>query len=175
MRIASAITLDEEERNLLNRLARSRSGSVRLAERSRIVLLAAQGKTNEAIAEELAISRQKAGRWRSRYSEHGLAGIERDAPRPGRNPQIAEQTIEEVITLTTQYQPEDATHWSRRLMAGAIGISESSVGRIWKAHGLKPHLVKTFKLSNDKQFVEKLEDVVGLYLSPPRECRCFQL
>jgi transposase len=173
VRIASAITLDEEERNLLNRLARSRSGSVRLAERSRIVLLAAQGKTNEAIAEELAISRQKAGRWRSRYSEHGLAGIERDAPRPGRNPQIAEQTIEEVITLTTQYQPEDATHWSRRLMAGAIGISESSVGRIWKAHGLKPHLVKTFKLSNDKQFVEKLEDVVGLYLSPPENAVVF--
>ena len=125
-----------------------------LVERSRIILLAAQGKTNEAIAEELAISRQKAGRWRRRYCEYGLSGIEKDAPGSGRNPQIAEQTIEEMITLTTQYQPEGATHWSRRLMAEAIGISESSVGRIWK-----PHLVKTFKLSNDRQFIEKLEDV----------------
>ena len=97
MRIAAAIRLDEKEQDLLKRLAGSRSTSVRLAERSRIVLLAAQGKTNEVIAEELAISRQKAGRWRSRYSEYGLAGIEKDAARPGRNPQIAEQTVEEVI------------------------------------------------------------------------------
>jgi len=173
VRIAAAIELDEEEQALLKRLARSRSTSVRLAERSRIILLAAQGKTNETIAKELAISRQKAGRWRSRYSAHGLAGIEKDAPRPGRNPQIAEQTVEEVITLTTQSQPEGATHWSRRLMAQAMGISESSVGRIWKVHGLKPHLMKTFKLSNDKQFIEKLEDVVGLYLSPPENAVVF--
>lgn len=173
MRIAAAIRLDEKEQDLLKRLAGSRATSVRLAERSRIVLLAAQGKTNEVIAEELAISRQKAGRWRSRYSEYGLAGIEKDAPRPGRNPQIAEQTVEEVIALTTQSQPEGATHWSRRLMAQAMGISESSVGRIWKAHGLKPHLMKSFKLSNDKQFVEKLEDVVGLYLSPPENAVVF--
>ena len=140
MRSAPAIALDKKEHDVLSRLARSRSTSVRLAERSRIILLAAQGKTNEAIAEELGTSRQKVGPWRSRYSEFGLAGIEKDAPRPGRNSQIAEQVVEEVIALTTQLKPEGATHWSRRLMAQKTGISESTVGRIWKAHGLKPWL-----------------------------------
>ncbi len=167
MRIAPVINLDKDETTLLTQLSRSRSTSVRLAERSRIILLAAEGKSNDEIAKTLAITRQKAGRWRTRYSQLGFAGIENDAPRSGRKKSLPEDTVEKVIKLTTQSQPEGITHWSRRLMAEVMGISESSVGRIWKAHGLKPHLIKTFKLSNDKQFAEKLEDVVGLYLSPP--------
>lgn len=167
MRAAVEINLDEKEQAMLKRLSRARATSVRLAERSRIVLLAADGKRNGDIAQELGITRQKAGRWRDRYHKFGLAGIEKDAPRPGRKKQISERKIKQVIKLTTQEKPAKATHWSRRLMAERVHISESSVGRIWRAHGLKPYRVTQFKLSNDKRFKEKLEDVVGLYLSPP--------
>ena len=168
MRVAVNIVLDAKQRQSLERLSRSRATPVRLAERSKIVLLlAAEGKTNGEIAEELGITRQKAGRWRDRYHDFGLAGIEKDAPRPGRKKQIPQRKVKEVVRLTTQETPEKATHWSRRLMAQQTGISESSIGRIWRVHGLKPHRVTGFKLSNDKQFQEKLEDVVGLYLAPP--------
>jgi len=167
MRVAARIVLEPAEHELLKRLSGSRSTSVRLAERSKIVLLAAGGKENGEISEILGISRQKAGRWRNRYHEHGLAGIEKDAYRPGRKKAIPKRTVNKVIKLTTQEKPANATHWSRRLMAQQVNISESTVARIWKAHGLKPHRVSTFKLSNDKQFQEKLEDIVGLYLSPP--------
>lgn len=173
MRVAVAIVLEADERGLLERLSRSRSTPVRLAERSKIVLLAAEGRTNGEIAEELGITRQKVGRWRDRYHELGLAGIEKDAPRPGRKKEISSRKVNKVIELTTQEKPEGATHWSRRLMAERMNISESSVGRIWRAHGLKPHRVSGFKLSNDKQFQEKLEDVVGLYLSPPENAIVF--
>ncbi|MGH7929076.1 MAG: IS630 family transposase [Candidatus Binatia bacterium] len=167
MRVAVSIVLEAEARRWLERLSRSRSTSVRLAERSQIVLLAAEGKMNGEIAEELGISRQKAGRWRDRYHQYGLAGIEKDAPRPGRKKKISARTVNKVIKLTTQEKPKNATHWSRQLMAERMKISDSAVGRIWRAHGLKPHRVTGFKLSNDKHFQEKLEDVVGLYLSPP--------
>ncbi|MDZ7840390.1 MAG: IS630 family transposase [Gammaproteobacteria bacterium] len=167
MRVAVDIVLEPSERQRLKQLARSRSTSVRLAERSKIVLLAAQGRDNGEIAEVLGISRQKVGRWRNRYHESGLAGIEKDAPRAGRRKEISKRTVNKVIRLTTQEKPDNATHWSRRLMAERVGISESTVGRIWQAHGLKPHRVRTFKLSNDKHFQDKLEDVVGLYLAPP--------
>jgi len=167
MRVAPKIVLESAERELLKRLSRSRSTSVRLAERSKIVLLAAEGKENGEISEILSVSRQKVGRWRNRYHEHGLAGIEKDASRPGRKKAISKRTVNKVINLTTQEKPANATHWSRRLMARQVNISESTVARIWQAHGLKPHRVSTFKLSNDKHFQEKLEDVVGLYLSPP--------
>jgi transposase len=151
----------------------ARSTSVRLAERSRIVLLASEGKTNGEIAEQLGISRQKAGRWRDRYHELGWAGSEKDAPRPGRKKKVSARKVNQVVRLTTQEKPENATHWSRRLMAERANISESSVGRIWRAHGLKPHRVSGFKLSNDKQFQEKLEDVIGLYLAPPENAIVF--
>jgi len=157
MRVAVDIELETQERQLLQRLSGSRSTSVRLAERSRIVLLAAQGKTNGEIAEALGVSRQKAGRWRNRYHQFGLDGIEKDAPRPGRKKKIPVRTVNKVIRLTTQEKPKNATHWSRRLMAERMNISESTVGRIWRAHGLKPHRITGFKLSNDKQFQEKLE------------------
>lgn len=167
MRVAVSIELEAKDRQGLQRLSQSRSTSVRLAERSRIVLLASAGHSNGEIAEQLGISRQKVGRWRDRYHERGLAGIEKDAPRPGRKQTVSARKVSQVIKLTTQEKPANATHWSRRLMAERVHISESSVGRIWRAHGLKPHRVSAFKLSNDKQFQEKLEDVIGLYLSPP--------
>jgi transposase len=167
MRVAVDISLSGDEIHQLTRFAKSRSVSVRLAERSQIVLLAAKGLTNEQIAEQLGISRQKVARWRQRYAESGLAGIEKDAPRPGRKPRISQRKIEQVIEWTTQAKPDNATHWSQRLMAEKAGISMSSVGRIWKSHGLKPHKISFFKLSNDKHFAEKLEAIIGLYLSPP--------
>ena len=173
MRIAVDIELETQERQLLERLSGSRSTSVRLAERSRIVLLAAQGKTNGEIAETLGITRQKVGRWRNRYHQFGLGGIEKDAPRPGRKKKVPVRMVNKVIKLTTQEKPKNATHWSRRLMAERLNISESTVGRIWRAHGLKPHRISGFKLSNDKQFQEKLEDVVGLYLAPPENALVF--
>ena len=173
MRIAVEISLSEDERQQLTRLSKSRSVSVRLAERSQIVLLAAQGLTNKEIGEALGISRQKVGRWRQRYADHGLAGIEKDAPRPGRKPRLTQRKVEKVIEWTTQTTPDNATHWSQRLMAEKAGISMSAVGRIWKNHGLKPHRIKGFKLSNDKHFVEKLEAIVGLYMSPPENAIVF--
>ena len=173
MRVAVEIILSDDEVRELSRISKSRCVSVRLAERSRIVLLAGKGMTNEEIGDELGITRQKAGRWRDRYAESGLEGISRDAPRPGRKPKISAHKVARVIRLTTRTMPEDATHWSQRLMAEKVGISMSSVGRIWKSHGLKPHRVSTFKLSNDKQFSEKLEAIVGLYLSPPENAIVF--
>ena len=167
MRRAPTIKLDIPVRKELERLSRSRSVAVRLAERSRIVLLAAGGLDNQEIAAKLDITRQKAGRWRDRFVEDGLGGIEKDASRSGRIPSIGRRKRARIVKKTVEGKPPNATHWSRSLMARATGVSESTVGRIWRAHGLKPHLARTFKLSNDKQFVEKLEDVVGLYLNPP--------
>ena len=146
MRVAVKIVLSDEEVVHLSKLSKSRSVSVRLAERSQIVLLAGKGLTNEEIAEALGVTRQKAGRWRQRYAESGIKGISQDAPRPGRKPKISSRKVAQVIRLTTQTAPENATHWSQRLMAEKTAISMSTVGRIWKSHGLKPHRVSTFKL-----------------------------
>jgi transposase len=167
MRKAVPIVLSEAEREQLERLKRSRRVSVRLAERAAIVLHAADGLENQQIGKRMNISRQKAGRWRDRYAQHGLAGIEKDAPRPGRKRHITEKQRAAVVRKTLKQTPEGQTHWSRATMATATGLSESTIGRIWREHGLKPHLVETFKLSNDPQFVEKLKDIVGLYVSPP--------
>jgi len=167
VRVAVEIVLSDDEVLELSKASKSRSVSVRFAERSRIVLLAAKGMTNEEIGKELGITRQKAGRWRERYADRGVEGIKQDAYRPGRKPKISARKVAQVIRLTTQETPENATHWSQSLMAEKAGISMSSVGRIWKSHGLKPHLINTFKVSNDKAFAEKLEAIVGLYLSPP--------
>jgi transposase len=123
--------------------------------------------TNEEIGKGLGITRQKAGRWRKRYAEGGIEGISQDTYRAGRKPKIGSRKVARIIRLTTQTTSENATHWSQRLMAEKVGVSMSSVGRIWKNHGLKPRRVSTFKLSNDKAFAEKLEAIVGLYVSPP--------
>jgi transposase len=167
MRVAPSVELSSEQREVLEQRSRARSLPARVVERARIVLLAAAGKQDKEIGAELGISVQKAARWRARFLECGLGGLEKDAPRPGRTPSISAQTIERVIQMTTQEKPAQATHWSTRSMAEAVGISEASVRRIWHKHGLKPHLVETFKVSKDPQFAEKLEAIVGLYLNPP--------
>lgn len=173
MRHAALITLTEVEHSRLIALSTARRVSVRLSERAKIVLLASEGLENIEIASRLGITRQKAGRWRDRYADSGLSGIEQDAPRPGRGRLIRESTIKEVVSKTLEEKPANATHWSRSRMSAATGLSESTIGRIWKNHGLKPHLIGTFKLSNDKQFAEKLEDIIGLYLSPPEHAVVF--
>ncbi len=167
MRIAAAIELSDEQRQQLEKRARARSVSVRVAQRSKMILLAAAGLSDLKIGAELGVKRQTVARWRSRFMQMGIAGIEKDAPRPGRKPQISTKRVQEIVRLTTQEKPTDATHWSTRSMAQASGVSEASVRRIWKRHGLKPHLLRTFKLSNDPKFAEKVEDIVGLYLNPP--------
>lgn len=173
MKIAPAIELTEKERETLKALSRGKKVSVRLAERSAIVLLAAEGKENIAIAARLKVTRQKVARWRDRYAEQGIKGIEMDAPRCGRIPKISAARKTQVIQKTLRQKPAAATHWSRSTMAALSGMSDSTVGRIWKAHGLKPHLSRTFKLSNDKHFAEKLEAIVGLYLNPPEHALVF--
>src|SRR5213594_3184456 len=167
MRIAPAIALSPEQRTLLVSQAGSRSLPVRVAERARIVLFAAFGQQDLEIAARMAITPKKVSRWRKRFLALGVAGLQKDAPRPGRKPSIGARLRKRVVTLTTRQKPGNATHWSTRTMAAAVGISEASVRRIWRAHGLKPHRVETFKISNDPQFAEKLEAIVGLYLNPP--------
>ena len=167
MRIAPPIELTPEQRSTLEAQARSRSLPARVVERSRIVLLAAAGEQDKEIAHSLSMTPKKVSRWRKRFLQLGLAGLEKDAPRPGRTPSINARLIKRVVDMTTRQKPAKATHWSTRTMAEAAGISEASVRRIWRAHGLKPHLIKTFKISNDPEFAEKLEDIVGLYLNPP--------
>ena len=164
VRVAPAIVLTDEQEGELTRLARSRRTGVRLAQRARIVLLAAQGLQNKDIAEQLGIGRVQVARWRERYLQGGLRGIERDLPR-GAPP--VKVDVARLVELTTEAPPEADTHWSTRKMGEVLGVSASTVMRHWQARGLKPHLMRGFKVSRDLQFVEKLEDIVGLYLSPP--------
>lgn len=168
MRVAPRIMLTDEQRTQLDAAAGGRSVSVRLAERASIVLLAAEGKRDIEIARRLSVTRQTAARWRRRFIAHGFEALTKDAPRPGRKRSIGDAKVRLIVRRTTQSKPSGATHWSTRTMAAAEGVSEATVRRIWKAHGLKPHRIRSFKLSNDKRFVEKLDDIVGLYLNPPQ-------
>jgi transposase len=138
-----------------------------LVVRARIVLGAAEGTPNNTLATQLGTERTIVGRWRARFAQHGLAGIAQDAPRGGRPPTRRAQVARQIIEQTTQARPPQATHWSTRTLAATVGVSQSMVFRVWRDHGLKPHRVKTFKLSRDPHFVEKLVDIVGLYLQPP--------
>lgn len=167
MRVAPPVCLSPDQKTLLTKAAKGTSVSVRFSQRAKIVLLAAQGNQDIDIAQALGVTRQLASRWRKRFIELGIDGLKKDAPRSGRKKEISSQKIRSIVRKTTEQKPPNATHWSTRTMAEAAGVSEKTVRRIWKAHGLKPHLNRTFKLSNDKQFAEKLEDIVGLYLSPP--------
>ena len=167
MRVARPVVLSAEWQAILESRARARSAPARSVERARIVLLAAAGWQDRQIAAKLKITAAKAARWRNRFLDGGLAALDKDAPRPGRTPIITPAKVQEVIRKTTQETPPNATHWSTRSMAAAAGLSEKSVRRIWHQHGLKPHLVRTFKLSNDPEFAQKLEAIVGLYLNPP--------
>ena len=166
-RTAHPVFLDAAERAALETWARSRALPLRQVVRAKIILMAVDGVTNQDIAAALNLSRPTIQLWRQRFLALRLAGLEKDAPRPGRKPRIPPAKIKAVVEATLHTKPPNATHWSTRTMARAQQLSEASVRRIWRRHNLKPHLVKTFKLSRDKNFVEKLTDIVGLYLNPP--------
>jgi transposase len=164
--VLPSVVLSDLERSTLERWARRPKSAQALALRCRIVLQAASGKTNTAIAEELGITRVTVRRWRSRFVALRLDGLH-DEPRPGAPRTVDDDAVEAVIVKTLEETPADATHWSTRSMAKATGMSQSAVSRIWRAFGLKPHLSETFKLSPDPLFVEKVRDIVGLYVNPP--------
>ena len=167
MRRACEIILDEQERSTLVKWSKGRMTAARVVMRAKIVLLAAAGMENRDIAAELDIGRDTVGQWRRRFSERRLAGLVKDAPRGGRKPTRREEVTCLIVERTTQTKPANATHWSTRTLGKELGVSPSMIQRVWEANGLKPHRVKTFKVSHDKQFVEKMQDIVGLYLNPP--------
>src|SRR3954464_14810888 len=164
--VLSPVALSAAERAQLESWTRRRTSAQALALRSRIVLLAADGRNNIAIARELGIHRNVAGKWRSRFLQDRLDGLVEE-PRPGRPRTITDDQVEEVIVKTLETTPKDATHWSTRSMAREVGLTQSAVLRIWKAFGLQPHRQQTWKLSKDPQFIDKVRDVVGIYLNPP--------
>src|SRR5215203_5449672 len=163
---AVRIVLSDDERGELERRTRRRKIARADAIRAEIVLLAADGLTNLAIADRLGITRLTAATWRKRFAAKRLDGLG-DEPRPGAPRKIGDEKISEVVTCTLEMMPRDATHWSTRSMAKASGVSTSTVHRIWRAFSLQPHRSETFKLSTDPLFVEKVRDIVGLYLNPP--------
>jgi transposase len=167
MRVAQSIELTESEIKTLSSWSRGRRTQARLMKRAKIILMAAEGEQNKNIAELLEIDPRQVSRWRRRFVQRRLAGIEKDAPRSGRKPAKRDHMAPLIVETTTQSKPPNATHWSIRTLAETLGIDKSMVHRVWQASGLKPHLAKTFKVSRDKKFVEKVIDVVGLYLNPP--------
>jgi transposase len=161
------LVLTDEERQTLQRWARRAKTAQALALRARIVLACAEGATNKAVAEQLGIWPQTVTKWRGRFVRDRLQGLS-DEDRPGRPRTITDTQVEQVITKTLEEPPpRQDTHWSTRSMATATGMSQTAISRIWRAFGLKPHLVETWKLSTDPQFIDKVGDVVGLYLDPP--------
>jgi transposase len=164
---ARALRIDGNQRKRLRFLAQSGKTPQKLALRARIVLLASEGVSNNAIAARLGTTRPTVLLWRARLGRLGIPGLLKDAPRPGRRKTISPALVRRVVEATLHTTPRGATHWTTRTMAQAQGLSHMSVQRIWKQHGLQPHRVETFKLSRDPQFVDKLRDVVGLYLDPP--------
>lgn len=169
MRKPKPIVLSAEEEKILKRWSASRKTPHRLVIRARIILMAAQGKQNTTIAKELNVSRPTVQLWRERFLDARVAGIEKDATRPGRKPTLSALKERAIVEATLKSTPKDATHWSTRSMAKAQKVSRMSVQRIWAKHNLKPHLVETFKLSRDPNFYDKLQDIVGLYLNPPEK------
>jgi transposase len=163
---AVGIELSDEERTQLLAWTRRRSSAQALAQRSRIVLAAADGLKNTEVAERVGVSRNTVATWRSRFAEHRLDGLI-DEPRPGRPRTISDEQVDAVITKTLESTPKDATHWSTRSMAREVGLTQTAVSRIWRAFGLQPHRQDAFKLSKDPLFVEQVHDVVGLYVNPP--------
>lgn len=161
--------LSEQQRAVLERWAVAQKTPQSVALRARIVLAAAAGESNSEIARRLSVSRPTVILWRGRFAEGGAQALTETKPGRGRKPQISAAKVKQIVQATTQTTPPGATHWSCRSMAKAQGVSPATVQRIWDAHGLKPHRVKTFKLSNDPHFTEKLTDVVGLYLNPPEK------
>ena len=167
MRTAPKINLSEEERQTLVKWSRGRSTPTRLTQRAKIVLMAAEEQQNKDIATALGVMERTAGRWRGRFAKGGLAAIEKDLPRGGRHAAEREKYEAAIIKKVQEEKPEDATQWTTRALAEAVGTSQNLIFRVLRANGLKPHLVKQFKVSTDPHFEEKVHDVVGLYLNPP--------
>jgi transposase len=162
----ATLVLSDEERETLERWARRPRSAQSLALRCRVVLACAEGGSNIAVAARLGVHRLTVAKWRSRFVERRLDGLH-DEPRPGAPRTVGDDDVERVITKTLEETPTNATHWSTRSMAAATGMSQSAVSRIWRAFGLKPHLTESFKLSPDPFFIDKVRDIVGLYLNPP--------
>ena len=160
------VVLSDEDREVLERWARRPKSAQALALRCRIVLAAADGQSSQEIAARLGCTASTVGKWRGRFARRGFDGLH-DEPRPGKPRSIGDDRIERVIVKTLEEQPSDATHWSTRSMAQATGMSQSAISRIWRAFGLRPHQTESFKLSPDPQFIDKVRDIVGLYLNPP--------
>lgn len=168
MRVAKPVKLSADDDRNLRILSKRKRIEARVQMRARIVLMAAHGMSDKDIAQQLDSDRRVAARWRARFLAAGVQGLLTDATRPGR-PRTARRdaNVKRVVRTTLEHTPQGATHWSTRTLAAHLGTNASAVARIWRAHGLKPHRVKSFKLSNDPDFVKKLEDIVGLYLDPP--------
>jgi transposase len=164
-----ALEMSAGQREVLESLARSQAGAHREVVRAKALLMAADGVANTAIAASLSVSPASVRAWRERFSQEGLAKLGQVRKGRGRKPSIPQSKIDEILDLTQNYRPKGETHWSCRTMAAAAGVSKSTVQLVWHARGLKPHRVKTFKLSNDPRFEEKLVDVVGLYMNPPEK------
>ncbi|TWU00187.1 Integrase core domain protein [Botrimarina colliarenosi] len=161
------LLLSDQEREELRRLCRRRNASQALVLRARIVLRCAEGASLSSVAQQLAVSRRTASKWRSRFIQHRLEGLH-DTQRSGAPRTITDQMVAEVVKLTLEQKPKNATHWSTRSMAERSGLSQTAVSRIWRAFGLQPHREETFKISTDPLFVDRVRDVVGLYLNPPQ-------
>jgi transposase len=166
---APALEMTEGQRATLEVIAKSTAAAYRDVLRARVLLMAADGVANSRIARQAGVSVPTVREWRSRFATEGLAKFGRVRRGRGRKPQIPQEKVDEIVRLTKESKPEGQTHWSCRSMAKVAGVSPATVQRVWSARGLKPHLTKTFKLSNDKRFEEKLVDVVGLYLDPPEK------
>jgi transposase len=162
------LKLEDAEKETLERWTRRPTTAQALAQRARIILACAEKKTNTLVAAEEGVTKQMVGKWRSRFLERRLDGL-LDEPRPGAPRQLGDADVERVITLTLETTPPDATHWSTRSLAQRAGMSQSAVSRIWRAFALQPHRTETFKLSKDPLFIEKVRDIVGLYMSPPEK------
>jgi transposase len=167
MRVAATVTVSREEREQLLAWSRGRSTPHRLVLRSKIVLMAADGLQNKRISKRLHVRPKVVTCWRNRFVTHRLNGIRMDAPRPGRKPRISQEKIDAIIDRTLRTTPRGATHWSTRTLAREMGVSNATVARIWESHRIQPHRERSFKLSTDSKFNEKVRDVVGLYMNPP--------
>lgn len=169
------VRLRRGDRAELMRWARSRTVPQRMAERARVLLASADGTAVYQVAEECGVSIPTVRKWLSRYEEEGLPGLRHDRPRSGRPKQISPQFEAEIVRRTIETEPPVGTHWSTRVMAKEVGVHQSTISRIWRAHGLKPHRVRSFKVSNDPEFTVKLRDVVGLYVDPPEHAVVFAI